>query len=53
LQLNLTECWFAELSHKRIRRETFNSVAELTAVIQEHIERNKTPPPNRRMARLS
>lgn len=42
--LNLIECWFAELSRKRIRRGTFNSVAELTAVIKEHIERNNAHP---------
>lgn len=42
--LNLIECWFAELSRKRIRRGTFNSVADLIAVIKEHIELNNAHP---------
>ena len=33
--LNLVERWFAELTNKRIRRDSFLSVADLTAAIDE------------------
>ncbi len=42
--LNLVERWFAELSRRRIRRGTFNSVAELVRAIEEHITLNNAHP---------
>ena len=42
--LNLVERWFAELSRRRIKRGTFNSVAELTRAIEEHIALNNSHP---------
>lgn len=42
--INLIECWFAQLSRKRIRRGTFNNVPELIAAIKEHIELNNAQP---------
>ena len=33
--INLVECWFAELTNKRIRRGVFRSVKELEAAIRE------------------
>ena len=42
--LNLVERWFAELSRRRIKRGTFNSVAELVAAIEEHIRLNNAHP---------
>ena len=42
--LNLIECWFAELSRRRIRRGTFNNIGELTATIKEHIDLNNAHP---------
>lgn len=35
--LNLIERWFAELTNKRIRRDSFFSVADLTAAIEEFL----------------
>jgi transposase len=44
--LNLVERLFAEITRQRIRRGTFNSVAELKAAITEWIEhRNQNPKP--------
>ncbi len=44
--LNLVERWFRELSEKRIRRGTFQSVPELIAAIDQFIaENNKNPKP--------
>jgi len=42
--LNLVERWFAELSRRRIRRGTFNSVRELVEAIEEHIRLNNAHP---------
>ena len=42
--LNLVERWFAELSRRRIRRGTFNSVGELVEAIEEHIALNNAHP---------
>lgn len=42
--LNLVERWFAELSRRRIKRGTFNSVGELIAAIKEHIRLNNAHP---------
>jgi transposase len=42
--LNLVERWFAELTRRRILRGTFNSVAELTRAIEEHIALNNAHP---------
>jgi transposase len=42
--LNLVERWFAELSRRRIKRGTFNSVAELIRAIEEHIALNNAHP---------
>jgi transposase len=35
--LNLIERWFAELTNKRIRRDSFRSVADLTAAIEDFL----------------
>ncbi len=42
--LNLVERWFAELSRRRIKRGTFNSVQELVRAIEEHIALNNAHP---------
>ena len=42
--LNLIERWFRELTHKRIRRGTFTSVAELTAAIMSYINVHNANP---------
>lgn len=42
--LNLVERWFRELTDKRLRRGVFHSVAELTAEIDNYIERNNQEP---------
>jgi transposase len=36
--LNLVERWFAEITNKRIRRESWNSVEELVAAIRSYIK---------------
>jgi transposase len=36
--LNMVERWFAEITNKRIRRGSFESVAELTKAIKEYIK---------------
>lgn len=44
--LNLIERWFAELTNKRIRRDSFFSVAELEAAIEEFLATwNESPKP--------
>jgi transposase len=44
--LNLVERWFAEITRKRIRRGTFQSVPELIRAIHEYLrENNKNPRP--------
>jgi transposase len=44
--LNLIERWFAELTNKRIRRDSFFSVADLTAAIKEFLAAwNDNPKP--------
>jgi transposase len=44
--LNLIERWFAELTNKRIRRDSFFSVAELTTAITEFLVAwNENPKP--------
>lgn len=44
--LNLIERWFAELTNKRIRRESFLSVAELVAAIEDFLAVwNENPKP--------
>src|SRR5213593_3998104 len=44
--INLVECWFAELTNKRIRRGVFRSVKELEAAIREYIDvHNEDPKP--------
>jgi transposase len=44
--LNLVERFFAEITHRRIRRGTFRSVPELIAAILDYIRnRNKHPKP--------
>jgi transposase len=41
--LNLVERWFAEITNKRIRRESWESVAQLTRAIKDYIKTwNKT-----------
>jgi len=42
--LNLVERWFREITTKRIRRGTFQSVPELIAVIEEYISYNNANP---------
>ncbi|MDR0472992.1 MAG: transposase [Treponema sp.] len=36
--LNLVERWFAEITNKRIRRGSFNSVSELIQAIKDYIK---------------
>jgi transposase len=44
--LNLIERWFAELTNKRIRRDSFVSVADLTAAIEDFLAAwNASPRP--------
>jgi len=44
--LNLIERWFAELTNKRIRRDSFLSVDDLTAAIEEFLSAwNENPKP--------
>jgi len=44
--LNLIERWFAELTNKRIRRDSFLSVADLEAAIEDFLATwNETPKP--------
>jgi transposase len=44
--INLVECWFAELTNKRIRRGVFRSVKELESAIREYIDvHNEDPTP--------
>ncbi|MGB6946772.1 MAG: hypothetical protein WBE37_30535, partial [Bryobacteraceae bacterium] len=44
--LNLIERWFAELTNKRIRRDSFLSVDELIAAIEEFLSAwNENPKP--------
>ena len=43
---NLGERWFAELTHKRIRRGVFHRVKELETAIREYIDvHNEDPQP--------
>ncbi len=42
--LNLIERWFAELTNKRIRRDSFLSVADLTAAIADFLAAWNTSP---------
>lgn len=42
--LNLVERWFREITTKRIRRGTFNSVQELIIAIEEYINHNNRNP---------
>ena len=42
--LNLIECWFGEITRKRIRRGTFRSVPELIDAIEEYIRLNNEDP---------
>jgi transposase len=44
--INLVERWFAEITHKRIRRGVFRSLKELEAAIREYIDvHNENPKP--------
>lgn len=44
--LNLIERWFAELTNKRIRRDSFRSVDDLTVAIEEFLSTwNENPKP--------
>jgi transposase len=44
--LNLVECWFAELTTKRLCRGDFHSVADLVAAIQDYLaQHNQQPTP--------
>ena len=42
--LNLVERWFGEITRKRIRRGTFQSVDQLIQAIEEYIETNNANP---------
>ena len=42
--LNLVERWFGEITRKRIRRGSFQSVEELIAAIEEYIKQNNMHP---------
>ena len=44
--LNLVERWFRDLTDKRLRRGSFNSVADLIAAIEEYLAvHNEDPKP--------
>jgi transposase len=44
--LNLVECWFAQLTEKRIRRDSFHNVPALIKAINEHLAaHNRDPKP--------
>jgi transposase len=44
--LNLIECWFAQLTVKRIRRDSFPGVPALISAINEHVAaHNRDPRP--------
>jgi len=40
----LIECWFGEITRKRIRQGTFRSVPELIHAIEEYIRFNNEDP---------
>jgi transposase/transposase-like protein len=42
--LNLIERWFREITDKRIRRETFKSVPQLIAAIDDYIQKHNEKP---------
>lgn len=42
--LNLVERWFAEITRKRIRRGTFQSVTQLNRAILEYLQENNRNP---------
>lgn len=42
--LNLVERWFGEITRKRIRRGTFQSVEKLTLAIEDYIQTNNANP---------
>jgi len=42
--LNLIERWFREITHKRIRRESFGSVRKLIEVIMDYIQKHNHNP---------
>ena len=42
--LNLVERWFRELTEKRIRRGSFESVSELIAAIEEYLASSNDDP---------
>jgi transposase/DNA-binding CsgD family transcriptional regulator len=42
--LNMIERWFAEITDKRIRRGTFQSVADLIKAIEEYVENHNQNP---------
>lgn len=44
--LNMVERFFAEITRNRIRRGTFNSVAELERAIMEYLDTMPTPSPS-------
>jgi transposase len=44
LWLNLMERWFAEITRKRIRRGTFQSVSDLNRAISEYLRENNRHP---------
>lgn len=42
--LNLVERWFGEITRKRIRRGTFQSVGDLVTAIEDYISHNNSDP---------
>jgi len=42
--LNMVECWFREITDKRIRRGSFSSVQELISAINEYLENHNQNP---------
>ena len=42
--LNLVECWFAQLTQKRIRRGSFHNVPALIEAISDYIEATNQNP---------
>ena len=42
--IELCERWFREITHKRIRRESFGSVRKLIEVIMDYIQKHNRNP---------
>ena len=43
-RLNMVECWFSEITSKKIRRGSFKNVKELIMVIKQYIDSHNQNP---------